>query len=74
MKYSELVKPLGIRSDEAGTMIGNTSLFERMIRAGWIKPVVDRHSCRLFDMADVEQCWKRLKAGDYPAETAEVRA
>ncbi|MCC7518526.1 MAG: hypothetical protein IT578_05010 [Verrucomicrobiae bacterium] len=74
MKYSELVKPLGIRSDEAGAMIGNLSLFERMIRAGWIRPVVNRHSCKLFDVTDVEQCWKRLKAGDYPVETAEVSA
>ena len=66
MKYSELIKPLGIHTEEAGAMIGNVALFEKMVRAGWIKPVVNRHSCRLFDIKNVEQCWLRLKGGDFP--------
>ncbi len=68
MKYADLIKPLGLRTEQAGVVIGNISLFGRMVRAGWIKPVVDRHSCKLYDAQEVERCWKRLQDGDYPDE------
>jgi len=68
MKYSELssIKPLGVRMEEAGKLIGNTSLFRSMWKAGWIKPVIERHSCVLFAVADIERCFDRLRAGDFP--------
>jgi len=66
MKYSELIKPLGIDTEQAGFMFGRKSLFEKVVNLGWIKPVVDRHSCKLYDIREVEACWERLRAEGLP--------
>jgi hypothetical protein len=68
MKYEDIVTPIGMTTEQAGIAIGNVTLFLRMIEEGWIKPIVDRNRCRLFDAADVKHCWDRLKLGEYPGE------
>lgn len=68
MKYSDLVKiePLMIDGDGAGVLLGRKSVFEDMVRAGWIKPVVHRHKAKLYKLADLKSCARRLEQGDYP--------
>ncbi len=66
VKYSEIVKPLGVPTESASLMIGNQELFLKMHKASWIKPIIDTNRCRLYDTDDVKRCWERLKSGDYP--------
>lgn len=72
MKFSDLVraplKPLGVREDEAERLIGIPYLFKKMLRAGWIKPIVHRHKEKLYAMDDVEFCFLRLKNGEHPED------
>jgi len=39
-----------------------------MFKAGWIKPVVDRRKCRLFDVKMLDGCCDRLALGEFPGE------
>ncbi len=73
--YSELmakkvkVEPLTPRlvdTKQAGLLVGKTILIEKMEKAKWLSPVVNRHSCKLFAVADVDTCIARLKNGEYP--------
>ena len=68
MKYSDSVKiePKLVDADIAGQIVGKRILFERCVKAGWIAPVVDRHSCKLFSKAKVDECAHRIILGDYP--------
>jgi len=72
MKYSELIsskielKPFNIPTEMAVILIGQEKLFNKMVSAGWIKPVVDKNRCRLWSYEDVKTCAFRLKNGEYP--------
>lgn len=72
MKYSDIIKPqmnpLGIREDDAGRLIGIPYLFTKMVRAGWIKPIVCRPKEKLFAVSDVELCFIRLRNGEHPQD------
>jgi hypothetical protein len=57
---------LGYRPADVIVALGSKSLYERAVRAGWITAVVRKHKLVLFDSADVEACWKRIKAGALP--------
>ena len=43
---------LGFRRDEAAAAFGSVQLLDDMWRAGWLKPVVNRHKLVLFDRGD----------------------
>jgi hypothetical protein len=72
MKYSELIptsvtmKPLGVRADQAGLLVGAPGLFAKMVDAGWIRPVVAHHKEKIFAVTDIEAAFARLQGGDYP--------
>lgn len=72
MKYSELVpttvtmRPLGVRADQAGMIVGAPGLFAKMVDAGWIMPVASHHKEKIFAVADIEAAFARLQGGDYP--------
>ncbi len=72
MNFTDIIKPpmkpLGLRADEAERIIGIPSLFRQMVKAKWIKPIVDRHKSKLFSVADVEFCFLRLKNGEHPQD------
>ena len=68
MKITDIVqmKPLGVREDEAERLIGIAYLFTKMLRAGWIKPIVHRNKEKLFSVEDVERCFLLLRNGEHP--------
>ena len=57
---------LGFRRDEAADALGSVQLLEDMVRAGWLKPVVNRHKLVLFDRGDIQRVWARILAGEMP--------
>lgn len=69
MKYSDLVKiePKLVDTEIASQIIGKRTLFDRCVKAGWITPAVDKHSCKLFSKEKVDECANRIILGDYPA-------
>ena len=60
--------PLLFDGKAAGGMLGRKSLLNQMLAYGWLKPVVDRHKCKLFCPDDLRRCVARLKKGEYPGE------
>lgn len=68
MKYSELIKiePLMVDGEGASVLLGRRSVFEDMVKAGWIRPIVDRHKAKLYKLDDLKSCARRLEQGDYP--------
>ena len=57
---------LGLRRDEAVFLLGSRQLFEELVRAKWIRPVVDRHKLLLFDRGDLARAWTRILNGEQP--------
>jgi hypothetical protein len=47
-------------------VIGSKKLLEKMVKAGWLKPVVKGHSLTIYARKDVEAAFARLEAGEYP--------
>jgi hypothetical protein len=59
--------PLAMNATDAGEYIGSPKLFEDMRRAGWIKPCPNAsHKLTLFDRSEIEKCYARFRAGEYP--------
>lgn len=52
------------RDYEAAHYLKSKTLFERLRKAGWIKPVVHEFRLTLYDYADLDVCIERLKAGE----------
>jgi len=73
MRFSHLVKlePILVRPVDAADMVGSPQLFEEMVLAGWIQPVVKRHKLTLYSADRVKHCAARLIAGELPP-TSEV--
>ena len=65
---------LGLRPAEAAERVGSVDLFRQMRAAGWIKPVIDKHKCVIFDSGHVAQCWARIIAGELPNPKEAVTA
>jgi hypothetical protein len=59
-------EPLLLDSVGAGQLLTRRALFDDMVRAGWIRPVVARHKCKLFCLDDLRRCVRRIKRGQYP--------
>ena len=57
---------LGFRRDEAAAAVGSRQLLEDMVRAGWLKPVVQRHKLVIFDRGDLHRAWGRILNGEQP--------
>lgn len=66
MKYSDLLKPRNTDAIGAAAIVGKGALFERMVKSGWISPVVDAHSCKLYAIGHVEGCCDLLENGYLP--------
>jgi hypothetical protein len=46
--------------------MGYPAVFERVKKAGWIKPVTGCFKMPLYDCEDMDKCIERLKAGEIP--------
>lgn len=57
-----------LNEHDAGQYVGVPALLNRMLKAGWIKPVVDRRKMRLFDVRQLDACCDRLALGEFPGE------
>ena len=55
-----------MRPPEVAEALGSRVLFEEAERAGFIRPVVNRHKLKIYDAADVARCWARIIAGELP--------
>ena len=70
IKFSVLqTEPLGVRAWDAAAMLAiSEESFERCRMAGWIKPAVESHALVIYDRADVENLWERMKAEGLPTK------
>jgi hypothetical protein len=56
----------GFRREEAAAVVGSVQLFDDMVRAKWLRPVVYRHKLVIFDRGDIQRAWSRILAGEIP--------
>lgn len=59
-------EPLLVDSARAGQLLARRALFDDMVKAEWIRPVVNRHKCKLYCLDDLRRCVTRIKRGEYP--------
>lgn len=57
---------LGCRPEEGIFIIGSRQLWDEMVAAGWLRPVVNRHKLQLFDRGDISRAWTRILNGEQP--------
>jgi hypothetical protein len=57
---------LGYRPEETAFILGSVQLFDEMVAAKWLKPVVSRHKLLLFDRGDISRAWARILNGEEP--------
>jgi hypothetical protein len=50
--------------EEAGIYLGYPALLDRLVQAGWLKPLPKSGKFELYDCEDMDACITRLKAGD----------
>ena len=63
---SQVKEKFGLRPDDVDEALGSRALRLAMVRAGWLKPVVQRHRLTIYDSADVARAWSRIVAGESP--------
>ena len=72
-RYSDIIiPPRNLRAEVAGEYVGCPGLLARMVRAGWIKPVVQRKRLTLFSRARLDECCERLDRGEFPEDSQEA--
>jgi hypothetical protein len=57
---------LGLKREEAAFLLGSVQLFDEMIKAKWVLPVVNRHKLQLFDRGQISRAWVRILNGEQP--------
>ena len=57
---------LGYRPEETAFILGSVQLFDEMVAARWLQPVVSRHRLLLFDRGDISRAWARILNGEEP--------
>lgn len=62
-----------IRANELADFFGSAQLADEIVKDGWIKPVVGRHSCVIYDRADCLKAWNHLKKGEEPKRISRCR-
>lgn len=67
------MRPLGTRFKDAAVSYGSRELLRDCVRAGWIKPRVDRKREVIFDTADLSACWERICEQGPPPRAARIR-
>jgi hypothetical protein len=56
---------LGYRPKEAAEALGAQSILDRMVAAGWLKPVLPASNrLTLYDGGDIAAAWGRLTGGE----------
>ena len=65
-KNNHLLPKYGMRPPEVANAFGSRAIFEQAVQEGFLKPVVNRHKCVIYDAGDVAQCWARIIAGELP--------
>ena len=64
-KSSNTVK-YGYRPTEAADALGSAKLLDECVKAGWLKPALQRHKLTLYDHAALAVCWARILNGEMP--------
>lgn len=65
------LNPHAFRRNDAVTMLGGSrKLFDDVVAAGWLKPILSRHRLVLFDAGDVAKCHARIRNGEEPPRRA----
>jgi hypothetical protein len=66
-RYSSIISsPPVLRAEDAGRYVGCPGLLTRMVKAGWIKPLVQRKKMTLFLRSKLDECVERLTRGEFP--------
>lgn len=66
-RYSTLqLEPRLLRPADAAAYIGGEGMLNRFVRAGWLRPVVQRKKLTLYRRDDLDLCCSRLDTGDFP--------
>lgn len=65
-EYMARLEPENVTFEGATFIVGQEGLFNKMLKAKWVKPVVQRNKCVLFSVNDVRVACARLKNGEYP--------
>jgi hypothetical protein len=60
--------PKALNAADAAEYIGAPQLFADMRAHGWIKPLCDRHRMTMFDREELDNCYARFYAGEYPGK------
>ena len=62
----------GLRPPEVAEAFGSRTLFEAAVRAGLLKPTINRHKLVIYDSGAVAQAWARILAGELPGMVERV--
>ncbi len=71
-KFSALIEPRLLRRDDAARYVGGDVMLNLFVRAGCLKPIVQRKRLTLYQRSDLDGCCGRLGAGEFP-EAEKVR-
>ena len=58
---------LAVDENQAGAMVGKKSIFQLMVKAGWVAPIVERKSCTLYAVAHVRAAFEKFIKLGYEA-------
>ena len=61
-----------MRPQDAGAYVGYAILLERMVKAGWLKPVVHRRKMILYDIRDLDRACDRIASGEFPGDDSSL--
>jgi len=68
-RYSNIIiAPRNLRAEVAGEYVGCPGLLARMVKAGWIKPLVQRKRLTIFVRSKLDECCERMERGEFPGE------
>jgi hypothetical protein len=58
--------PLSMGAADAADYIGSQKIFDDMRKAKWIAPFFVSNKTVQFDRSELETCYARVRAGEYP--------
>ena len=63
---SIIIQPRLLRVDDAGQYVGCPGLLALMVKAGWIKAIVQRKRMTVYQRSKLDECCERLERGEFP--------
>ena len=73
-KRAHRVPKYGMRPPEVAVAFGSRVLYDEVVRAGWLIPVISRHKLTVFNATDVARVWAKIVAGEMPKPAKQRRS